>query len=61
MQFVVDKFHTLPYLTVSVFLLVGQKGQFLNLFLSSPRSSDQFPEGASILGGMSGLCLAPFT
>lgn len=30
MQFVVDQFHTLPRLTVSVFLVVGQKGQFLN-------------------------------
>lgn len=30
MQFVIDKFHTVPCLTVSVFLVVGQKVQFLN-------------------------------
>lgn len=58
MQFVVDKFHILPLLTSERFPCCGAESAISEfMFLSSPCSSDQFLEGASIHCGMSGLCL----
>lgn len=62
MRFVIDKFHTPPHLTMGVFLVVGQKVEFLGLCSFLPLAAAiSSLKGLPFLVGCQDFALALFT